>query len=131
MLLDCSVMVAKAAFLVGLMEAEADDDEDGEDECYSCPCPCSDSPYGRVIYTKPGWDIRLYTPVPRGTALYRKIYRNRTCTERVNNRVLNDYGLHSLVVHSARRYSFIIMVIGICIHLDARYKQKHPCLKGS
>ena len=99
--------------------------------CDSCPCPCSDSPYGRVIYTKPGWDIRLYTPVPRGTALYRKIYRNRTCTERVNNRILNDYGLHSLVVHSARRYSFIIMVIGICIHLDARYKQKHPCLKGS
>ena len=99
--------------------------------CDSCPCPCSDSPYGRVIYTKPGWDIRLYTPVPRGTALYRKIYKNRTCTERVNNRILNDYGLHSLVVHSARRYSFILMVIGICIHLDARYKQKHPCLKGS
>ena len=33
MLMDCSVMVAKAAFLVGLMEAETDeDDEDGEDE---------------------------------------------------------------------------------------------------
>ncbi len=33
MLLDCSVMVAKAAFLVGLMEAEADeDDEDDEND---------------------------------------------------------------------------------------------------
>ena len=41
MLLDCSVMVAKAAFLVGLMEAEADDDEDGEDECDNCPYSCS------------------------------------------------------------------------------------------
>ena len=35
MLMDCSVMVAKAAFLVGLMEAETD--EDDEDECENCP----------------------------------------------------------------------------------------------
>ena len=31
MLMDCSIMVVKAAFLVGLMEAEAEDDEDDED----------------------------------------------------------------------------------------------------
>lgn len=38
MLLDCSVMVAKAAFLVGLMEAEAEEDvEDEEDDCENCP----------------------------------------------------------------------------------------------
>ena len=35
----------------------------------SCPCreTCSPSPYGRCVYTKPDWDIRLYPPVPRGT----------------------------------------------------------------
>ncbi len=38
MLMECSVMVAKAAFLVGLMEAETDEDEeDNEDTCDNCP----------------------------------------------------------------------------------------------
>ena len=38
MLMECSVMVTKAAFLVGLMEAEVDeDDEADEDECDNCP----------------------------------------------------------------------------------------------
>lgn len=93
-------------------------------QCGACSHPCSASPYGRVIYTKPEWDIRLYPPVPRGTKQYRKIYRTRTCAERVNNRILNDYGLHALVIHSAKRYSFVIIIIGICLHLDARYKQQ-------
>ena len=92
-------------------------------KCDSCPCPCSPSPYGRVIYTKPDWDIRLYTPVTRGTDEYKNIYKMRTCTERINNRILNDYGLHRMVLHTVKRYSFMATIIGICIHLDARYKQ--------
>lgn len=92
-------------------------------KCDSCPNPCSSSPYGRVIYTKPDWDIRLYTPVTRGTDEYKKIYKTRTCTERINNRILNDYGLHRMIVHTVKRYSFITTIISICIHLDARYKQ--------
>ena len=36
MLLNCSLMVAKAAFLVGLMEAEAGEDDD-DDPCDGCP----------------------------------------------------------------------------------------------
>ena len=48
MLMDCSVMVAKAAFLVGLMEAETD--EDDEDECENCPYSgdCG-STYGTMV----------------------------------------------------------------------------------
>jgi hypothetical protein len=32
----------------------------------SCPCmdKCSASPYGRTVYTKPSWDLRIFTPVP-------------------------------------------------------------------
>ena len=92
-------------------------------KCETCPCPCSPSSYGRVIYTKPEWDIRLYPPVTRGTDEYKKIYKNRTCTERINNRILNDYGLHRMVVHTVKRYSFLTTIIGLCIHLDGRYKQ--------
>ena len=49
------------------------------------------NPYRCCIYTKPDWDIRLYTPVPWGTEEYIKTYNNRTSSERVNNRILNDY----------------------------------------
>lgn len=64
MLLDCSVMVAKAAFLVGLMEAEAeDDDEDDEDDCENCPYSgdCG-STYGTmVLVARPNGDNTIMT----------------------------------------------------------------------
>lgn len=91
----------------------------------SCTCPCSDSPYGRTIHTKNEWDIRLYTPVPRGTKEWKSTYNNRTSTERINNRVLNHYRLHSMMIHTKKHYSFMTMIIGICIHLDAWYKMSH------
>jgi len=34
--------------------------------CDSC-VSCSPSAYGRVIYTKPDWDLRLFTTIPRGS----------------------------------------------------------------
>lgn len=94
----------------------------GKDHFVKCENSCSSSKYGRVIKTKPEWDIRLYTDVPRGTDAYKKIYSQRTATERINNRILNDYKLHSLMIHRKEHYSFLTTIIGICIHLDARYK---------
>jgi len=35
--------------------------------------------------------LRIFTPVPRGTKAFKDIFKTRTCSERVNNRVLNDY----------------------------------------
>ena len=92
----------------------------------SCPCKekCPSSSYGRCIYTKPDRDIRLYTTVPRGTEEYKQIYNNRTSCERVNNRVLNNYHLHDMGIHTRKRYSFFTMIICICIHLDARLKKR-------
>ena len=63
------------------------------------PVPVPLPPYGRCIYTKPDWDIRLYPPIPRGTEEYIKTYNNRTSSERVNNRILNDYPLHDMKIH--------------------------------
>lgn len=96
----------------------------GKDHSDKCSCICSQSKYGRVIKTKPEWSIRLYTEVPRGTEEYKKIYNQRTATERINNRILNDYGLHRMILHGKPRYSFMTMIIGICIHLDARFKKQ-------
>ena len=55
---------------------------------------------------------------------YRKIYKQRTATERINNRILNDYGLHRMFIHTKEHYSYMATMIGICIHLDVRYKQQ-------
>ena len=63
MLMECSVMVAKAAFLVGLMEAEAEDDEEDEDECKNCPYSgdCG-STYGTmVLVARPDGDNTIMT----------------------------------------------------------------------
>lgn len=91
------------------------------DQCDS-QSSCSTSDYGRTIYTKPDWDVRLYPPIPRGTDKYKAIYKTRTSSERLNNRVLNDYHLHDLKIRGKKRFSFFTMVIGINIHLDARIK---------
>lgn len=95
----------------------------GKEHFEKCENSCTSSKYGRVIKTKSEWDIRLYTDVPRGTEAYKKIYNQRTAAERINNRILNDYGLHRLMIHRKEHYSFLTTMIGICIHLDARCKQ--------
>ena len=45
----------------------------GKKESCLCKGSCSPSPYGRCVYTKPSWDIRLYPPIPRGTAEYKNL----------------------------------------------------------
>lgn len=96
----------------------------GKEEKCTCEVPCSSSPYGRCIYTKPDWDIRLYPPVARGTDEYKKIYNNRTGSERINDRILNNYHLHDMRIHGKKRYSFFATIAGINIHLDARIKSR-------
>ena len=49
-------------------------------------------------------------------------FKERTACERINNRVLNGYGLQSLKIRGIDHFSFWTMIIGICIHVDARYK---------
>ena len=80
------------------------------------------SEYGMTVYTKKDSDIRLFPPVPRHTDEWKDIYKNRTACERINNRILNDYGLHAMRIRGFDHYSFMTMVICICIHLDAWYK---------
>jgi hypothetical protein len=91
-------------------------------EICSCSEQCSPSPYGRVIHTKPSWDIRLFTKIHRGSKQWKEIYKTRTCSERINNRILNDYKIHSLRIRGKKRFSFMTMIASINIHLDAQIK---------
>ena len=104
---------------------------------YRCPlkcgridsCPnsgtCSPGSYGRTVYIKNNSDLRFYPRIPRDSEEYKKTYSERTACERVNDRVLNDYCLQHLKIRGRDHFSFWTMLIGICIHLDARYKAAH------
>lgn len=80
---------------------------------------CSKSAYGRTIYTKPSWDIRLFTRIPRGSDCWKQKMRYRTSIERLNNRFLNNYGIQFLKNRGKKRLSFFTMIAGFNIHLDA------------
>ena len=90
----------------------------------SCPyeAECSPGNYGRTVYVKNDGDLRFHPAIPRDSQEYKDIYSERTACERVNNRVLNNYQLQFLMIRGKDHFSFWTMLIGICIHLDARYK---------
>lgn len=81
---------------------------------------CSDTPYGRTAYTKPKWDLRLFTRIPRGSERWKSIMKERTAAERVNNRILNHYGLEDSKVRGKKRISFFATTAAFNIHLDAQ-----------
>lgn len=87
--------------------------------CAACDV-CSDSAYGRVVYTKPSWDLRLFTTIARGSERWKLKMKERTAAERVNNRILNHYGVETAKYRGKARISFFITVAAFNIHLDAR-----------
>lgn len=87
--------------------------------CDSC-VDCSPSSYGRVIYTKPDWDLRLFTTIPRGSKRWKLKMNERTAAERVNNRILNHYGVEAAKTRGKGRISFFTTIAGFNIHLDAQ-----------
>ena len=87
--------------------------------CEAC-ADCSPSDYGRVVYTKPEWDLRLFTRIPRGSAHFKMKMKERTAAERVNNRILHHYGVENSKVRGKKRISFSVTVAACNIHLDAQ-----------
>jgi hypothetical protein len=81
---------------------------------------CSPSAYGRVVYTKPEWDLRLFNAIPRGSERFKSKMKERTAAERVNNRILHHYGLENSKMRGKKRISFLAAVAGFNIHLDAQ-----------
>lgn len=91
------------------------------DSC-SCKEQCSPSDYGRCIYIKPSWDLRLFTQVPRGSDEWKEEMNTRTTCERVNKRILNDYGLEASLSRGKKRIFWRSVIHSINILLDARLK---------
>jgi hypothetical protein len=91
------------------------------DPCVASP-DCSPSAYGRVIYTKPDWDLRLFTRIPRGSAAWKTMMKQRTAAERVNNRILHHYDVEDSHTRSKKRISFFVTLAAMNVHLDAQLK---------
>ena len=89
---------------------------DRSDACDSC----SPAPYGRVVYTKPDWDLRLFTRIPRGSLQFKAIMKQRTAAERINNRILNHYGLEKSKLRGKKRISIFATIAAFNVHLDAQ-----------
>ena len=83
---------------------------------------CSKSSYGRVLYTKPSWDLRLFTKIPRGSDPWKSKMKERTAAERVNDRIMQDYGMEYTNVRSKKRIYFGVLAAAMNIHLDAQLK---------
>ncbi|MEG0672243.1 MAG: hypothetical protein RR468_15665 [Clostridium sp.] len=62
------------------------------------------------------------TKILPGSKQWKEIYKIRTCSEGINNRILNNYKLHTLRIYGKKRYSFMTMIASINIHLDAQFK---------
>ena len=87
-------------------------------------CPkkqvCSPSAYGRVVYTKPCNDPRLFTKTPRGSKVWKKSYARRTSVERTIKRILVDYDIESLRFRAEKRWFWSASLAAINMHLDAQ-----------
>jgi hypothetical protein len=90
----------------------------------SCPydCCCNKSKYGKIVYLKTAENLRLFTPVPRGTDEWAETYKQRTAAERVNNRILTDYQLERPKRYGKIKLAFFAFCNAINVHLDARVK---------
>jgi len=83
---------------------------------------CTESPYGRVVKTYDRTDYKLFGPIPYKSDRWRDVYKDRTCTERVNNRVLNDYKVQSLTCRNGPKHFLFVVMACVNIHLDAWLK---------
>ena len=81
---------------------------------------CSPSSYGRVVYVKPKDDLRLFTIIPRNSDEWKHEMKKRTSSERVNKRILEDYGLEKAKARGKKHWSWWTLIHSINLHLDAQ-----------
>lgn len=86
-------------------------------------CP-SQSSYGRTVYVSLGQDLRHITRIPRGSAMWKKIMKARTASERVNKRLLVDYRLEQHRARGKKRIFWWSVVHAVNILQDAAQKAK-------
>jgi hypothetical protein len=80
---------------------------------------CSPSAYGRVVYTYPKSNYRLFTPIPRGGELWEKHYDHHSASERSHKRKKWDYGLRQTRTAGRERIFLRVVLMAMAQHLAA------------
>ena len=91
-------------------------------------CCCNKSLYGKTVYVNLAKDLRLLTPVPRNSDEWNKIYKYRSASERVNNRILTDYGLEQPKRYGKKKIAFFAFLSIINVHFDVMVKHTNITL---
>lgn len=84
-----------------------------------CDMSCSDSPYGRVVYTRIDDDPRIFTIPARESKQWKEEYKARTSVERSNKREKEDYKLEDGKHRSSKMWYCRLYCTMMLQHLDA------------
>lgn len=87
-------------------------------------CKCSESTYGRVVYIKPDYDLRLYPLIHRNSDEFKETFKRRSSVERSFKRIFEDYNVESYSSQSNRLRFSLATFAAINIHLDAWIKHE-------
>jgi hypothetical protein len=93
-------------------------------EGLATPCPCTDNDYGRTVYIKPDFDLRLFPPVRRGSEEFRNMLKRRTTVERSHKRIFEDYDIEAGGCRSSRERFMRATMAAVNVHLDAWVKHQ-------
>jgi hypothetical protein len=97
---------------------KADKNFTPKSECVEKNCG-SASVYGRVVYTYPEKNLRLFTKTPRGSESWLAVYDQRTASERSFKRKKCDFRIEQGRVRSREQWFIRFTLAAICQHLDA------------
>jgi len=90
------------------------------ERCAICD-DCSQKDYGRCFHTTfDNNDLRLHPAIPRHSVEFKLKMNERTAAERINNTILNTYGIEDAKTRGKKRMSFFTTMAAINIHLDAQ-----------
>lgn len=78
-----------------------------------CEHPCSDSPSGRMFYTYPEKDLRLYPGIIRDTPEWIDIYKNRCVIEQTIQHFKSNFGVANRKTTNALTIKADLLLAGI------------------
>jgi hypothetical protein len=82
----------------------------------TCNTPYSNSPYGRVVYTREQDNPRLFTRTPRGASEWKVKFKGRISSERSIKRKKVDYQLENTRMRGCNRW-FLGRFSGPCVNM--------------
>lgn len=84
------------------------------DNCDKCSATSN-----KTFYTPTDDNPRYFGPVIRGSKEFWSIYKRRTTTERLNDRLCNDFGAEKAVVLTRERRTVRCFIAAFCCYIDA------------